>query len=144
MAEATKGTDKAAEKPVGPGADDVISAPYVSGSGRKDVAPEEDEDAKAKILDPVVTADPLPKTVKARVCREKHRAPEGYQRFRVRAINYAGYGHLYILAAKGDIEAAKACYIKESGLGAHLEDLEEIGGERNVTRPRLNVLPLND
>lgn len=102
---------------------------------------EEEEDMKFPLLK---KASPLPKGVPAAVVSEHSRAPDGFQRFRIRAMNYQGYTHLYILAAKGDLASAKKCYLEASGLQKYLDDLAEVVDAREVKRPQLNVLPLPD
>jgi hypothetical protein len=121
----------------------VLDTPARTTDVKRKEGEEEEEEEKEKF--PLLKkASPLRKGESAAVVSEHSRAPEGYQRFRIRAMNYQGYTHLYILAARDDLAAAKKCYLEASGLQKYLDDLGEVVDPREVKRPQLNVLPLPD
>jgi hypothetical protein len=59
-----------------------------------------------------------------RVVQETERAPEGFQRFKIRAENYDHLGPRqtrYVLAKKGDVEGAKKHFLEVSTAGQHVQ-----------------------
>ncbi len=81
-----------------------------------------------------------------RVCNELERSRPGQRRYKIRAENYSGMNNpRYILAADGDEEGARACYLEASGIAAHLAKLKKNG--RTVTEietPFLAITVLPD
>ena len=66
-------------------------------------------------------ADPLPPTVKVRVCKEHDRAPKGFVRYYCHCANSES-PYLYILAAEAATkEDVRACYLKESEVAATIK-----------------------
>ena len=81
-----------------------------------------------------------------RVVQPSERAPEGFQRFKIRAENYEHLGPrktLYVLAKKGDVEGAKKCYLENTEVGRHVARREE-AGVKDVEPAVLIVTELRD
>lgn len=83
-----------------------------------------------------------------RECVQNVRVPagSGLSRFKIRAKNYDGLNKpRYILAPKGDREAAKKCYLDVSGINGHMAQLRESGlSEKDIAGVLWSVVELAD
>jgi hypothetical protein len=130
------------------GPDRIVDESSLRPPPAKTAAEEEDEERAAGV-DPIAPAEPLGKGVKARMCRERERAPTGCKRYRVRVRNYSGYAFLYIVAAANatpaDLKAVKDVYLRESGLGNYIQKWADDGNEKSdLKSPRFDILVLKD
>jgi hypothetical protein len=91
---------------------------------------------------PVADPAPVPRVVK-----DFERAPAGTQRFKCRALPFAGQvpPTLYVLAPDGDEDAARAFYLEQAGIGEQVKAQEKAGVPADkIERPVVHLKALPD